>query len=229
MEDTPVAPAALAESEATPINTNPEPQAPAAPDMHGFTSDQLAEMQKFFAANGGFDKIKSRISNPEPKAETPAQPEVRQEAPKAPEPVYRAPAGSITAEEFLAKQYFGSLAQEEKYANISNEIANGDVLKEMASFNIQPLNKDGSINDQMVRRYLDLKAQTVPAKQTGTMPEASAAPTVDYVPVGEKIDTLDQAFAVLRQDAQLKMSGQAGHPQIAKAEEFIKNSYKSGK
>ena len=229
MEDTPVAPAAPAESEATPINTNPEPQAPVAPDMHGFTSDQLAEMQKFFAADGGFDKIKSRISNPEPKVETPAQPEVRQEAPKAPEPVYRAPAGSITAQEFLAKQYFGSLAQEEKYASISSEIANGDVLKEMASFNIQPLNQDGSINDQMVRRYLDLKAQTVPAKQTGAMPEASAAPTVDYVPVGEKIDTLDQAFAVLRQDAQLKMSGQAGHPQIAKAEEFIKNSYKSGK
>lgn len=229
MEDTPVAPAAPAESEATPINTNPEPQAPAAPDMHGFTSDELAEMRKFYDANGGFDKVKSRLSNPEPKVETPAQPEVKQEAPKAPEPVYRAPAGSITAQEFLAKQYFGSLAQEEKYASISNEIANGDVLKEMASFNIQPLNQDGSINDQMVRRYLDLKAQTVPAKQTGVMPEASAAPTVEYVPVGEKIDTLDQAFAVLRQDAQLKMSGQAGHPQIAKAEEFIKNSYKSGK
>lgn len=228
MENAPEAPAAPAESEATP-NTNPEPQAPATPDMHGFTSDQLAEMRKFYDANGGFDKVKARISNPEPKVETPAQPEVKQEAPKAPEPVYRAPAGSITAQEFLAKQYFGSLAQEEKYASISSEIANGDVLKEMASFNIQPLNQDGSINDQMVRRYLDLKAQTVPAKQTGTMPEASAAPTVDYVPVGEKIDTLDQAFAVLRQDAQLKMSGQAGHPQIAKAEEFIKNSYNNKK
>ena len=230
MEDTPVAPAAApAESEATP-NTNPEPQAPAMPDMHGFTSDQLAEMRKFYDANGGFDKVKARISNPEPKVETPAQPEpVAQQQPVRTEPVYRAPAGSITAQEFLAKQYFGSLAQEEKYAPISSEIANGDVLKEMASFNIQPLNQDGSINDQMVRRYLDLKAQTVPAKQTGAMPEASAAPTVEYIPVGEKIDTLDQAFAVLRQDAQLKMSGQAGHPQIAKAEEFIKNSYKSGK
>lgn len=234
MEDTPVAPAEAPkapESEATPINTNQEPQAPAAPDMHGFTSDQLAEMQKFFEANGGFDKIKSRISNPEPKVEQPAQPEpqAQPQQPRYEEPAYRAPEGSITAQEFLAKQYFTSLSQEEKYAAISKEIADGDVLKEMASFNIQPLNRDGSINDQMVRRYLDLKAQTVPAKQTGAMPEASAAPTVDYVPVGEKIDTLDQAFAVLRQDAQLKMSGQAGHPQIAKAEEFIKNSYKSGK
>ena len=75
MENAPEAPAEAPkapESEATP-NTNQEQQA--APDMHGFTSDQLAEMQKFFEANGGFDKIKSRISNPEPKVEQPAQPE----------------------------------------------------------------------------------------------------------------------------------------------------------
>ena len=235
MENAPEAPAAApAESEATP-NTNPEPQAPAAPDMHGFTSDQLAEMQKFFAANGGFDKIKSRISNPEPKVEqnvlnTPApRVEEQPQQPRYEQPAYRAPAGSITAEEFLAKQYFGSLAQEEKYASISNEIANGDVLKEMASFNIQPLNRDGSINDTMVRRYLDLKAQTVPAHQSGVNPEASAAPTVDYVPVGEKIDNIDQAYAVIRQDAQLKATGQAGHPNVALAEEFIKNSYKDRK
>lgn len=213
------------ESEATPINTNQEP---AAPDMHGFTSDQLAEMQKFFEANGGFDKIKSRISNPEPKVEQPAQPEpqAQPQQPRYEEPAYRAPAGSITAEEFLAKQYFTSLSQEEKYAPIAKEIADGDVLKEMASFNIKPLNRDGSINDQMVRRYLDLKAQTVPAKQSGATPEASAAPTVDYVPVGEKITDIDQAYAVIRQDAQLKASGMAGHPNVALAEEFIKNSYK---
>lgn len=232
MENAPEAPAEAPqapESEATPINTNP---APAAPDMHGFTSDQLAEMQKFFEANGGFDKIKSRISNPEPKVEQPVaqpEPQVQPQQPRYEQPAYRAPAGSITAEEFLAKQYFDSLAHEEKYAAISKEIADGDVLKEMASFNIQPLNRDGSINDQMVRRYLDLKAQTVPAKQSGATPEASAAPTVDYVPVGEKINDIDQAYAVIRQDAQLKASGMAGHPNVALAEEFIKNSYKDRK
>lgn len=232
MENAPEAPAEAPqapESEATPINSNPAP----APDMHGFTSEQLADMQKFFEANGGFDKIKSRISNPEPKVETPAQPQVTQPQPQQPQPferpAYRAPAGSITAQEFLAKQYFESLAHEEKYAPISKEIAEGDVLKEMASFNIQPLNQDGSINDTMVRRYLDLKAQTVPAKQSGATPEASAAPTVEYVPVGEKITDLNQAYAVIRQDAQLKATGQAGHPNVALAEEFIKNSYKDRK
>ena len=230
MEEAPVAPAEAPkapESEATPTNTNPEPAQ--APDMHGFTSEQLADMQKFFEANGGFDKIKSRISNPEPRVEqnvlnTPA-PKVEEPRVERPqEPVYRPPAGAITQEEFMARQYFDFLSKQEKYAPIAKEISEGDVLKEMASFNIQPLNRDGSINDQMVRRYLDLKVQTVPAKQSSATPEASAAPTVEYVPVGETITDLNQAYAVIRQDAQLKSTGQAGHPSVAKAEEFIKNA-----
>lgn len=227
MEEAPVAPAEAPkapESEATPTNTNPEPAQ--APDMHGFTSEQLADMQKFFQANGGYDKVKSRISNPTPapaeeqKPVEPAQP-VSQ---PVEQPAYRPPAGAITQEEFMARQYFDFLSKQEKYAPIAKEISEGDVLKEMASFNIQPLNKDGSINDQMVRRYLDLKVQTVPAKQSGATPEASAAPTVEYVPVGETITDLNQAYAVIRQDAQLKATGQGGHPSVAKAEEFIKNA-----
>lgn len=224
MENTPEAPAAApAESEATPTNTNP---APAAPDMHGFTSEQLADMQKFFEANGGFDKIKSRISNPEPKVEETVQVEepAQVQQPQYEQQPSRPPMGAITQEEFMARQYFDYLSHQEKYAPIAKEIAQGDVLKEMASFNISPLNKDGSINDQMVRRYLDLKVQTVPAKQSGATPEASAAPTVEYVPVGENITDLNQAYAVIRQDAQLKASGQAGHPSVSKAEEFIKNA-----
>lgn len=227
MEEAPVAPAEAPkapESEATPTNTNPEPAQ--APDMHGFTSEQLADMQKFFQANGGYDKVKSRISNPTPapaeeqKPVEPAQP-VSQ---PVEQPAYRPPAGAITQEEFMARQYFDFLSKQEKYAPIAKEISEGDVLKEMASFNIQPLNKDGSINDQMVRRYLDLKVQTVPTKQSGATPEASAAPTVEYVPVGETITDLNQAYAVIRQDAQLKATGQGGHPSVAKAEEFIKNA-----
>ena len=101
MENAPEAPAAApaVESEATP-NTNP---APAAPDMHGFTSDQLAEMRKFYDANGGFDKIKSRISNPEPKPVEPTAP-VQQEQPQPQQPAYQAPFGSITREELLAQE-----------------------------------------------------------------------------------------------------------------------------
>lgn len=224
MEDTPTAPAEAPqapESVATP-NTNPEPvAAPQMPDMHGFTSDQLADMKKFFDNNGGFDAIKSKISNPQPVQPAPeAQPEIPTSQSQQPvqQPQYRAPEGSITAQEFLAEQYFKSLSGEEKYASISDQIRNGNVLKEMASFNIRALNQDGSINDQMVRRYLDLKAQTVPAKPTESEPNASAAPTVSYTEVGDNITDINQAYKVLMEP---------GNPNMAKAEEYIRNHFNS--
>lgn len=217
------APAMPGESVATP-NTNPEPvAAPQMPDMHGFTPEDLAGMRTFIDNNGGWNAIKSKISNPQ---------QVQQTAPEAyqnptsqpqyqsyqqPQQVqYRPPEGAITAEEFLAEQYFKSLSGEEKYAGISDQIRNGDVLKEMASFNIRALNQDGSINDQMVRRYLDLKAQTVPAKATSAEPNASNAPTVTYTEVGDNITSLDQAYKVIMEP---------GNPGAQKAEEFIRNHF----
>lgn len=229
MDNTPEAAGAAPaqQTEATPINTTPE-QAPAAPDMHGFTSDQLADMKKFFESNGGFDKVKAKISNPTPAQQEPNLDATQalqnqQEQMKAPEqPAYRAPAGSITPQEFLAQQYFGALAREEKYASIAKEVESGAVLKDMAALNIRPINQDGSINDTMVRRYLDLKAQTVVAKQTSSVPEASAAPTVDYAPFDDNHMDMNSAMAVLQQDSLLRSRGLAGNPQAAKAEEFMK-------
>ena len=211
------------ESEA-PQTTNTEPAQ--APDMHGFTSEELADIRTFLDSNGGFSKVKSRISNPqsaEKPVETPQtdsepkndnQPTSRTE--QASEPV-KTPQGAITRDEFLAREYFKSLAGEEKYANISKEIANGDYLKEMSAFGIQALNPDGSINDEKVRMYLDLKSQTVPAKPTETEPDASAAPTVTYTEVGEGgIKNIEEAYKILMEP---------GSPHRAKAEEFIKNVY----
>ena len=219
MENTPEAPAEAPkapESEA-PQTTNEPAQAP---DMHGFTSEQLAEMRKFYDANGGFEKVKSKISNPEKPVETPQPTSEQKEEPTShtqqPTEVPRTPQGAITASEFLAEQYFKSLAGEERYKTISDGIRNGDYLKEMAAFGIQALNQDGSINDQKVRMYLDLKAQTVPAKPTETEPNASNAPTVSYTEVGENITSIDQAYKVLMEP---------GNPGMAKAEEFIKNFY----
>ena len=217
------APAMPGESVATP-NTNSEPAAaPQMPDMHGFTSEDLAGMRTFIDNNGGWNAIKSKISNPQPVQQS--TPEAYQNPTSQPQyqpyhqpqqAQYRPPEGAITAEEFLAEQYFKSLSGEEKYAGISDQIRNGDVLKEMASFNIRALNQDGSINDQMVRRYLDLKAQTVPAKATSSEPNASNAPTVTYTEVGDNIASLDQAYKVLMEP---------GNPGMAKAEEFIKNHF----
>lgn len=231
MADAPDAPAEApkaSESEQIPTTTNTEQPTAApeqkaeTPNMYGFTSEQLAEMKKFYDANGGFDKVKSKISNPEkttvaePAKPTEAEePTSHTEQPQTQAP--QTPRGAITAQEFLAEQYFKSLAGEEKYAPISKGIENGDYLKEMAAFGIQALNQDGSINDQKVRMYLDLKAQTVPAKPTGSEPNASAAPTVTYTRAGEGgIKDINEAYKILME---------SNNPDAKLAEEFIKNSY----
>lgn len=229
MENTPEAAGAAPapQTEATPTNSNPEPAQ--APDMHGFTSEQLADMQKFFQANGGYDKVKSRISNPTPapiQEQKPVEPAQPAEPPK---PAYRAPAGSITPQEFLAQQYFGALSHEEKYAAIAKEVESGAVLRDMAAFNIHPMNEDGSINDAMVRRFLDMKAATVAARQPASMPEAGAAPTVDYVPVEGDIRDMQQAMAVLQQDSALRAAGMAGHPSADAAEKFMRETLNPGR
>ena len=236
MENNPTAPAEAPkapESVETPTTNTETTAAPQAPDMHGFTSEQLADMKKFFDNNGGFDAIKSKISNPQTvqapeaqKTEPTSQPQAQ---PVEQQPVYRTPEGSITAQEFMAKQYFQSLASEEKYAPIAKGIANGDYLKEMAAFGINATNPDGSINDQKVRMYLDLKAQTVPAQPTSSEPNMSNAPTVEYVQVsGDKITNMQDAYRVLAQDIQLKKIGQS-HPLIEEAEKFIKTKGKVDK
>lgn len=229
MENTPEAPAAApaAESVATPTNSNPAP-APEMPDMHGFTSEQLADMRKFYDNNGGWEKVKARISNPTPAPaeQKPAEPAQPAEPPK---PAYKAPAGSITPQEFLAQQYFGALSHEEKYAAIAKEVESGAVLRDMAAFNIHPMNEDGSINDVMVRRFLDMKAATVAARQPASMPEASAAPTVDYVPVEGSIKDMQQAMAVLQQDSALRAAGMAGHPSAEAAEKFMRETLNPAK
>lgn len=229
MENTPEAAGAVPapQTEATPTNSNQEPAQ--VPDMHGFTSEQLADMQKFFQANGGYDKVKSRISNPTP-APVQEQKPVEPAQPAEPsKPAYKAPAGSITPQEFLAQQYFGALSHEEKYAAIAKEVESGAVLRDMAAFNIHPMNEDGSINDAMVRRFLDMKAATVAARQPASMPEAGAAPTVDYVPVEGDIRDMQQAMAVLQQDSALRAAGMAGHPSADAAEKFMRETLNSGR
>lgn len=204
-------------------NNTPEINAEQVAKYFGTDSETLGKFQKFVEANGQFnavfEKVKSKISNPEKPVEAPQPTSEQKEEPTShtqqPTEAPKTPQGAITASEFLAEQYFKSLAGEEKYAAISDGIRKGDYLKEMAAFGIQALNADGSINDQKVRMYLDLKAQTVPAKPTESEPNASAAPTVDYVTVGEKIDNIDQAYKIIMQP---------GHPRAKDAEEFIKNS-----
>lgn len=202
----------------TPTNTNPEPaKAPEVPDMHGFTSEQLADMKKFFDNNGGFDGVKAKISNPAKPAEPatkPSEAPAPQPQPQSQEEASKPIPGAVTQSDFFAKQYFKDLAGEEKYEAISKSVAGGEYLKTMDSLGIQWRNQDGSINDGKVRDFLDIMAKTAPAKPTAAEPDASAAPTVSYVNVGDKIENIDQAYQVIMQP---------NHPKSKEAEEFIKN------
>lgn len=139
------------------------------------------------------------------------------------------PANVITMNEYLAKRYFMDLAEEEKYSGIAKELRSGEILNEMSSLGIKAVYPDGSIDEDKLVKFLDLKAQTVPARQSGAEPEAATAPTVDYVPVGENIRSMDEARAVIMQDMQLKRSGQAGHPSVQKAEEYLRNALSNGR
>ena len=237
MDSTPnEAPAAAqaAESVATPNTNENTAQAPAMPDMHGFTSEELAEMRKFYDNNGGFEKVKARISNPEPK--TPEQPvqaqaqsPIQQQPVAQPQQPMRTPDGMLSRNDLLMRGYYEGLAGEEEYKPIAKEIINGNVLKEMEMLGINPTDSNGFIDDRKIRAFLSIKAKTVPASQTNSMPEASPAPTVDYVQVGDTIENMAQARAVIMQDSQLRASGLAGHPSVAKAEEFLRNALNKNK
>lgn len=217
MENAPEAAAAAPqapETEATPT-TNPEPAQ--APDMHGFTSEQLADIDKFFKANGGFDAIKSKISNPTPAPKEEAKPA---EQAQPAQPVAPAqPTAPVKQEGYLSPtdiayiQYSRLLASDKKYEKLSEYIGNGSFIDEMKSLGMSPVDAAGNVNDDRIRKFLDLKVQTIPAEAPST-PSASATPTVDYVNVGDEIKSRDDALAVVNQ---------AGHPMHDKAMEFLRD------
>ena len=219
--------AQASQTEATPNNSNPEPAQ--SPDMHGFTSDQLADIKKFLEANGGFERVKSRISNPEPKnqeqpVQAQAQAQVQQQPVAQSQQPMRTPDGMLSRNDVLMRGYYERLAGEEEFKPIAKEIIGGDVLKEMEMLGINPTDSNGFIDDKKIRAFLSIKAKTVPASQSNSTPEASPAPTVDYIQVGDTIENMAQARAVIMQDSQLRALGQAGHPSVAKAEEFLRNA-----
>lgn len=216
------APAPAGESEATPTTNTGNTTAPNTQDLYGFTSEQLAEMKKFYDANGGFEKVKSKISNPEKPVEPVAEsqktePTSQPQGQPVETPKFQRPTGARTLEEINTRRYFKDLSLDPRFASIAKEIEDGSVLKEMDSLGIVAVNPDYSINEDRLLQFLDLKAKTVPAKPTESEPNASAAPTVSYTEVGENgISTLDQAYKIIMEP---------GNPNMAKAEEFIKNSY----
>lgn len=230
-DETPAAPAEApqaSESVAdTSINTNTQPApAPApAPDMHGFTSEELAKMRTFFDNSGGFEAVKSKISNPQPVQEQPAQ-----QPQPAPQPTYQEaprqvtpPKGYASVQELAVERYFKDLSTDPKYASISDQIANGEVLKEMANMGMNPIDDNLNINVNQVNQFLALKAASVPTKPTSSEPNNT--PTVDYIQVGENITDMNQALAVYQQSMEAQSKGLPAHPSLAQAKEFLTKNW----
>lgn len=197
----------------------------------GTSADNINELTKFMDANGKFDKafktFKDRISNPAP--ETPVAEDIKankmQMSVEEQAQLLQTPAGYMSQQEFMAQQYYNSLASKEEYAPIADKIRSGEMFNEMAKFGIRPMDQNGNINDKQVRDFFDLYAKTVPAAPAKT-PEASQAPTVDYIPTNQgKIDNAQQAMKILAQSATLKERGLAEHPDLAAAKEYLKNAW----
>lgn len=240
----PAAPEAAPAEPSTPTTTAPEAapasapeqpaQAPATTPTEGannyFTNEQLAEMQRMFENNGGYEKawgkMKEAISRPQ-KAAEPAQPQP--EAPKAPEAPQNGsqkPAeGVYTTQELLMLSYFDRLSQDPKYANISKEIADGSILVKMQQMGLNPLTNDG-VNDRQLRQYLDLYSASKPAQPTSATPTADTQ--VDYVKV-DKVTSMEEANKIELQNIQLRSQGKPEHPLTKEAKEFVKAYYSNKK
>ena len=200
-----------------------------------FTNEQLAEMQKMFENNGGYDKawgkMKEAISRPQKVQEQPAQTQTQPEQSQAQQAPQKAPQspkpGTYSLEELAAQQYFDRLAGEEKYASIADEIRQGKVLQGLKDFNINPIT-DGRVNDADIRRYLDLYAASKPATPTSAEPTTSA---VDYVSTATegKVTSMEEANKIQMQSLQLQAAGQPPHPLEQAAKDFVKAHYSQKK
>lgn len=212
----------------------PTEQAPAV-DTHGFSQDELKELRTFIDNNGGIKKIKSFISNPQKhvqQAPQQAPQQATQQQPAQPQPAgqpaQQAPTkpaeGYITQNELGFGRYMSELANGQQYAPLKDYLTKEggkEFFDDLKAFNIQPMDNAGNINVGGIKRFLDLKVQTVPATQSSVEP--SVTPTANYVQVGEEITNFNQAMEVLAQSQQLKAQGQQPHPAYEKAKEFLES------
>ena len=239
MEGTPTAPTPVegASVESPAPTTNEAAPATPAVDL-GLSAEQMQKFKTFIDNSGGFDnafsKLKADVSTPknaQPASEAQLNPTSQQQAStQMPGPTTPAMSSNegLDPRAYAMRQYFDGFANEEQYAPIAKLIRDGSVLKELNSLGIPVVLPNGYYNDERIREYLKIKAQTVPATATETEPNASPAPTVEYYQVeGDKITDMNQAYAVIDQDMKLKAKGQPGHPLVAQAESFIKNKGKN--
>lgn len=228
------------------VNTNneaPETTAPAEATAEqvakflGTDVETLEKFTKFTTSNGDFNKAFSKLKTdisapntekvPEP-VENPQPTQPQQPAQQQPETAEQTlntlSKGLVSPQAFLTRQYFNTLAREEKYAPIAKDIESGSVIKEMEEFGIHPTDAQGNFNDNQVRKFLDLKAQTVPA--TPSVVEPSTTPTVTFTDIEGDITSFEQAQKVFMESVSSRAQGKGEHPRLEEAKKFLANSLK---
>lgn len=227
----PIAPVEPVEAPAQPADA----PAPAAPTEQPSNTITLTEEQKTFLDNNGgwekfFERGKTAISRPERlvQPEQPAQPQYQQ--PQYQQPQYQAPQapsvgeGYLTPKEMNLNRYLNDIASSEKYAPIREYMSKEDgkqFLEDLDAFNIEVMDDNGNVNDAGIRRFLDLKVQTVPAQQTSVEP--TNIPTADYYNV-EEIKSRDEAFKIIQDSIAHRGKGEAENPQYEAAMKFLKEN-----
>lgn len=222
----------------TPTDAGPAP-APAQP-VANIPADKIEAFNRFIDNNGGYDKafakLKSDVTAPASQQRPQPQYQQQQQQPQQQQPQYqqpqyqqyqqpqRLPEGYISQEELNVKRVYDDFARDPGYAPIKNELSSGEIFKVMDRFGIRPVGPNGSVNVGQVKDFLDMYAKS---KAPAIAPSApvTTTPTVDYVNVGDKITSRDDALAVMRQNMQL--GGKvANHPQTEAAKEYLKNYFK---
>lgn len=204
----------------------PAPQTQSAVVDLGLTADQAKAFKTFIDNNGGFDKsfqkLKTAVTARKetqpaqpaaPQVEQPTQPAQVEQAQPQPKPA-TIPEGFLTPQDIMAQQYNTALMNQEGYAGIKDYISKGEYLTDMRKMGMTPIDNNGNINDAVIRQFLDLKAQTVPAPQPST--PVTNIPTKTYVEVDGDITTMEQALSISSQGP--------NHPQYQKALEFARNN-----
>lgn len=246
MPDDANAPApSTAPTDAPAPSTNPEPAAPAptpapatpdpaqiAAEYLGTSVEGLQGIKSYYDNNGGPEKamanMKRIMANRQPAPQpqptvTPLANNPNNVTPMTNEPMAPMPQpaieGGFTMQELALQNYFEKLSQREEYASISQEIANGDVLKQLKEWGI-PILVGDQVNAAGINRYLGLYAKSKPAP-------APANP-VTTTPLAEPIQTasgsvtnMNEAVAILAQDRDFRSKGQPGHPLAEQANKFF--------
>lgn len=189
----------------------------------GTSAEKIDAFNRFMEANGkfdkAFDKMKQTISNPQPQAQI-QQPEPLNDSITQTQPIMaqemqpmRPAQGYLTTNDIAALQYNRMLT--EAYPELDAKyMANGEYIREAASLGIPIMDTYGNMNDGAIRKFLDLKRQTIPPTPVST--PLTTTPTVEYSMIEGEIMNPSQAQEIMSQ-------GDA-HPQYAQAVQFMKES-----